>query len=61
MSSEKILSSLIPELLAIRQGECLWCREGQPHPPYSMCPHKHMVPIKPRVLSSLHNTGRLPV
>ena len=46
MSGEDILMSLIPELEAIRHGDCVWCRRGEPHPEYSQCPCKSLVPVR---------------
>jgi hypothetical protein len=43
MSAQELTRSLMSELLAIRRGQCIWCRRGEAHPEYSQCPHKHTV------------------
>ena len=34
--------SLMEELLALRDGRCIWCRLGVHHPEYSLCHVKRL-------------------
>lgn len=39
MSARESINVLIPELVAIQSGHCIWCDTGKAHPEYSRCPH----------------------
>ncbi|MBA4388543.1 MAG: hypothetical protein C0404_11215 [Verrucomicrobia bacterium] len=55
MSASEIIGNLIPELVAIRSGQCIWCQRGKPHPDYSKCPSAN----RPTGVNRATNTARM--